>query len=332
MNRRRQLVALVLVPLALTSLASHLTIGFLGIETSPRFREPIGRPGGSNTICAAGSSLTFYGLDWDKIAAVTDRPVTKCGVPAASPCELELIYETVPNPDITVVGISVYDLNEYFLSDFRSEVVPLKAAIRDLGASGADWPFTKRVVSQYLLSWLRILFPTAGRSTGVMVGMRAKARGLLGKARSGSETGPSLNALSPAAARIEDWPPGRMWRNLASTRASCQGRIGFGGPKRLALKRLLSRAVQRGRAVVVVLPVSPPYYNEFIDEDVSLLFENLLAELKRSTSEILWVRLDLVSELHSTRYYWDLVHLNVEGQAIATEIMIHRLKELAVIR
>src|SRR6266498_636041 len=144
MSRRQQLGLILLATTAVTSLASHLTTRILGIGTLPWIRERLGVQNGSKPICAAGSSLTFYGLDWNKIATATDRPIEKCGVPGGSPCELEPICnqnDSITGPNVTVFGVSTYDLNEHFLSDFRSEIVPLKVAVRDLRASDAGWSF-----------------------------------------------------------------------------------------------------------------------------------------------------------------------------------------------
>lgn len=328
MRRWRQLVMILLAQMGLASLASHLTIWILGIQTTPMIRERFGVQNGSKPICAAGSSLTFYGLDWNRIAGATSRYIERCGLPAASPCELEAVYDQIKEAEVTVVGLSVYDLNEHFLSDFRSELVPVMVTVKDLRTSGAGWGFSKRILSQYPLTWLRVLFPTAGRSIGVMTGLRTKLRGLSSATGGDNESGPSFNPQSLASGRIEDWLPGRTLRNLAQFRAGCQGKSSFDGPKRLALKRLLGRAAQRGKVMVVVLPISPPFEREFVSEEVSRQLEELMAELQRLFPGVAWVRLDQVPELHSKRYYWDLVHLNVEGQSIATDALLSRLKGL----
>ncbi len=167
---------------------------------------------------------------------------------------------------------------------------------------------------------------------GVMVGVRAKLRRLLGKAGSDSDAGPLFNPQESAAARIEDWPAGRTLRNLAQLRAGCQDKWSFGGPKCLALKRLVKSAARRGKVIVVVLPLSPPCEHEFVNAEATRQFEELVADLKKMSPDTEWVRLDQMPELRSKRYYWHLVHLNVDGQAIATQALLDRLKGLVMHR
>src|SRR5688572_20551496 len=107
----------------MAAIASHFVVWFLDIVTEPRVRDQIGAPTKSKSICAAGSSLAFYGLDWARIAERTGRQIEVCTVPAASPCELESMCLGITNVQLTVVGVSSYDLNEHFLSDFRSATV-----------------------------------------------------------------------------------------------------------------------------------------------------------------------------------------------------------------
>ena len=89
---------------------------------------------------------------------------------------------------------------------------------------------------------------------------------------------------------------------------------------------MLNRAAQQGRVVVVVLPVSPPYAREFLPATTTEEYEHVLAEARRRVPAAVWVRLDQLPELHSTDYFWDLVHLNTEGQKIATDALLARLK------
>jgi hypothetical protein len=51
-------------------------------------------------------------------------------------------------------------------------------------------------------------------------------------------------------------------------------------------------------------------------------FEEALAEAQRSAPQARWVRLDQLGELNSNDYFWDLVHMNVYGQKIATKAFL----------
>jgi hypothetical protein len=290
-------------------------------------REQTGLTNGPGWMCVAGSSLMYYGLDWDRIGKETGYRLERCGVPAASPSELEAICASTTNAGVMAAGISFYDLNEHFLSDFRAQTVPIATTIGDLYASQADWHFSKRLVSQYPLTWMRKLFPTAGRSLGVMVGLRTMARRWLGR-QPDSDGNLAFNPHGVVNERIEDWPAARTLRNLSQMRAGCQGRSSFDGPKHHALRRLLGNATRQGKVLVVVLPVSQPFAGEFMTEAATREFEGALAEIREACPSVSWLRLDQLPQLKSDRYFWDLVHLNVEGRSIATETLLASLKGL----
>jgi hypothetical protein len=54
-------------------------------------------------------------------------------------------------------------------------------------------------------------------------------------------------------------------------------------------------------------------------------FDEFVAGVQKQAPETLWVRLDRVPELQSNEYYWDLLHLNVQGQEIATKTLLKQL-------
>jgi hypothetical protein len=85
--------------------------------------------------------------------------------------------------------------------------------------------------------------------------------------------------------------------------------------------------------IVVVIPESPLFRQEFITADVQRQFEVLLAEARERTPEAVWVRLDAVPDLlRSNKYYWDLVHLNTAGQALATQVLLAQLAAAGIVR
>jgi hypothetical protein len=84
--------------------------------------------------------------------------------------------------------------------------------------------------------------------------------------------------------------------------------------------------------IVVVLPESPAYRQELITADTRRRFEAVLAEARERTPETVWLRLDTAPELQSNNNYWDLVHLNAPGQALATQILLAQLKTAGLLR
>jgi hypothetical protein len=284
----------------------------------------------STPIAAAGSSLIGYGLDWDVVAKDFSRPVKMIGAPAGSPCELEFLQDGVPETDFTLLGISVSDMSEYSLSDFRAVIVPVLQTWRDLRQSQADRDLATRILGQYPLQYLRLLFPTAGRSTGVMVGIRKIALQWLARRAAGtSDPLPTFESHgSYPTNRISDWDHGRVLRNVELDRVACGGRFWFAGPKHLALERMLRRAAARGKVVVVVMPDSPLYMQEVIDAWVPRAFEESMVETARRVPEAKWIRLDRIPELQSNTLYWDLVHLNADARPLATAALLKQLEPI----
>jgi hypothetical protein len=318
---------------AITAIISHGIIAWLKIETTFGGNWVTGHGGGRPIIYMAGSSIAGDGLSWGRISDALNLRIEGWGVAGSSTSEWELFQHKATQPEMTVIVVSPYDLNENFLCDFRAEVVPFGQTIKDLWQSGADWFFTKRLLSTYALTYIRALFPTAGRSEGVMVGVREKFNSMLGNNLfSENKAGPTLSFNENSSAqngkkdKISNWSPGRMLRRLASMRSGFQGNHVFKGPKQLAFLRMLHQAQKQGRVVVVVLPVSPAYANEFLNPAVRREFEDTLDSVQRSTPQSLWIRLDQLDELNSNEYFWDLVHINVYGQKIATEAFLAHLK------
>jgi len=322
------------VVLALSAAISHLVAAHLGIETSTgKFWEI--QPSKIDTVgYMAGSSLA-NGIDWGNVATASSASLRGWGVGGSSPWEWESFQAAVPDVGVTFLVVSAYDLNEHFLCDFHADVVPFTKTAGDLLKSEAGWAFTKRAMSQYPLYYLRNLYPTAGRAQGVMEGTRDILRALWSPRVSAAptEVSPRLGVGEPAAAddykkeTIRDWTPARMLRRKASMRAACQGNQSFSGPKQLSFYRMLDYARERGRVVVVVLPVSPSYKGEFLNEAVTAQFEGALARAKGSFPEAQWLRLDTLPELDSDEYFFDLVHINTLGRPIATAAFFSRMEQ-----
>lgn len=335
MNRKWQLVIILCTVVLITSIISHSIIAWLKIERSFGRYWVIGTEGGGRSSAfMAGSSLAGDGLSWWEISDVLNLRIEGWTVAGSSPSEWERFQHKVTQTKLTIVVVSPYDLNEYFLCDFRANLVPLVQTVKDLWQSKVDWPFCKHVLSLYPLSYLRILFPTAGRSDGVMVGFREKLKNLLRDVLPiQSEAGPTL-ALNESASTqeykkeiISLWDPGRTLRRLASLRSACQGIHMYSGPKRQAFLRMLQQAQRQGGVVVVVLPVSPFYAGEFLTPQVKQAFEEVLAYAAHNISQVFFIRLDQLNALKSNDYFWDLVHMNIYGRQIATEAFLGQMRK-----
>jgi hypothetical protein len=336
MNQKIQLLMIIGTVAAIVAIISHCTIAWLRIETTFGGHWVTG-PGGDNpSVFMAGSSLAGDGLSWGRIGDELNLSIEGWGVAGSSTSEWERFQHRATQAKLTILVVSPYDLNENFICDFRAEVVPLRQTINDLWQSKADWPFIKRLLSTYPLAYIRELFPTAGRSGGVMAGVREKFNNMLGtNYLTVTEAGPTLSFNNTGSAegdkkeRINNWPPGRMLRRLAGMHSGFKGKHAFNGPKQLALLRMLHRAQEQGRVVVVVLPVSPVYADEFMTPTVKRDFEEALAKAQRSTPQSRWIRLDQLHELNSNDYFWDLVHINAYGQKVATEAFLYQFKKIS---
>jgi len=274
-----------------------------------------------------GSSLAYDGLDWNRIAEVTDGAIESWATAGSSPSEWELLHRRSSHVLRTFVVISPFDLNEYFLSDFRADIVPLVQTIRDLKECGADWELSKMILRQYPLKYIRILFPTAGRSDGVMVGIRSL---LMKSARaSGIDAGdgPKFGGTSDIVEqKVSDWSTGRLQRRLAGMEVSSHGKHSFSGLKKMALERLLRQAGQQGEVFVIVMPLPPVYKNEFLTPGIAQDFEEAMLSIERRFPRVRMIRLDYISAFDSNDLFWDIVHLNRDGQKIATEALLKEMQ------
>ena len=202
-----------------------------------------------------GSSLTYSGVDWTQVAGLLGVAIESWPVPGSSPAEWEQLQRRSPQARTTFVGVSLYDLNEVSLCDYRANIVPFRQTVSDLWASGSELTFARRMLSWYTLTWARSILPTAGRSDQVIFGIRDKARSLRGGRAGADEDAGTRLSVAPDFVpkdRVSDWPEDRLLRRMAQMRMS-QGKPWFSGPKHLSLLRLLQQAHRQG-AVVVARP------------------------------------------------------------------------------
>jgi hypothetical protein len=298
----------------------------------------IGPETGPQVFCA-GSSLLQFALSWPEISEILGQGIESWGMAASTPSEWEVFQNLADNTNLMIIGVDVYDLNEYHLCEGRANVVPLARTILDLWQSRTDWQFSKRLLSQYPLSYLQKLFPTAGSSEAVLVGLRRQLPERLRPSSAAEERAdalvlprePVMN-FGATDAKVSDWTPSRtLWR-LAQVRSETGGKLVFNGVKSLAFQRMLLRAQKQGSVIVVVLPVSPAYAHEFVTLQVVHDFESVLDEAQHIDPKAQFVRLDKLAALNSDECFGDLVHLNNAGKRTATEAFLSWLRQRTIDR
>jgi hypothetical protein len=329
------LALIAFLALAMASVANHVIAAMIGLVPPGATYRRIGPETGPQ-VFVAGSSLLQFGLAWPEVSEALGQGIENWGVGGSSPEIWEVSQPEAARSNLMIVGVSAYDLNEYHLANGRANIVPLSQTVRDLRDSRADWQLSRRVLSQYPLAYLRLLFPAAGDSDAVLVGVRRIARQTLGLASAARD---QANALvlpdrpvlefGPSTERISDWDPGRTLRRLALVRSENRGRHAFNGPKQLAFRRMLRRAQDQGRVIIVVLPVADAYEREFLSPEIVAAFEKALLESHGSAPGATIVRLDKVPQLGADEHFSDFVHLNSAGRAIATQAFLDHLKTLS---
>jgi hypothetical protein len=327
-KRRRTFIVIVCAVVALCSMASHVAVGWLGIRASWGTLKHYGRPTPGAMTLLHSSSPGYDAVDWDRVSDLLGEGIQSWATPGSSPAEWELMHFRSPQSNRVIVALSAYDLNEYFLCDFRANIVPLSRTVRDLAESNTEWPFSRRIVTQYAVTFVRRLFPTIGRSDGVMVGVRAKLQRIVGVNTDASEMPAfATTGKSVLTERLSEVPEARFQRRLLSLGASV-GVPSFNGPKKLALHRLLERATAQGPVVILIIPNSPAYRAAFMPPPITQRFDDALAEVAGAFPHVPIVRLDRSPELESDEYFSDFVHMNMYGQEIATERVLQQLQLL----
>jgi hypothetical protein len=335
-SKTSTLVVILFLSLVLASVANYLLVLWLGIplpSTSLVVYRRVGPESGPQVFCA-GSSLLGQAVVWSKISGAMDQGIESWAVGGSSPDIWEQWQKQRPHSNVTIVGVSLYDLNEMHLADARASVLPLWRTVDDLWSTHTDSALSHRILSQYLLKYVRLLLPTAGNADEVLVGLRSKAAGLLGQQASLAkhegvmfEPPPPIMDVGESTSSLNDWPSDHLIRRLAVLRAENRGQHEFlKGPKNRALHRLLYQASNQGRVILVVLPVSKPYRQEFIDEATEAAFEEAISQAMAIVPEATLIRLDRLPGISDPACFFDLVHINSLGRRFATEAFLKELK------
>jgi hypothetical protein len=330
--RRLRPAALLFLSLLLAVAADHLLGWGLGFSQLPSgylgIYRRVGPESGPQMLCA-GSSLTVSALSWSQVSEALGEGIETWGVGGSSPDLWEEWQKQRPLSNVTIIGVSVYDLNEMHLAQARAAVVPLSRTVDDLWASRTDSALSHRVLTQYALKYVRLLFPTAGNADKVLVGVRSKVAQFVGRQASLAEhegvvlePPPPILDAGESMSSVSEWSSAHLIRRLAVLRAENRGRHDFNGPKNSAFHRVLSRARQQGRVIVMVLPVSGPYRQEFLDEGTNAPFEKAIGQAMAIVPEATLVRLDRLPGISDPRYFFDLVHLNSFGRRLATQAFL----------
>jgi hypothetical protein len=326
-----QFLFIICATLLITAAGSHFVAHWIGLPKPGAAYRRIGPATGPQVFCA-GSSLLQFGLSWPEISKILGQGMENWGVGGSSPSEWEVSQLAATNVNLMIIGVSIYDSNEYHLGNARANIAPLTQTISDLWRSGQSWSFSKRLLSQYPLAYLREIFPTAGNADAVLVGLRRKLPTGMRSSAAAEDRANSLVVPKDAVMefggstdKMSAWPTAKILRRMALMRSETQGQHAFNGPKQLAFRRMLTREQEHGSNVVVVLPVSPTYTKEFLTPDIQQQFEQSLAEVQREFPQARFVRLDQVTALQSDEYFSDPVHLNGAGRDLATAAFLKTL-------
>src|SRR5438552_6309953 len=165
---KAQFLFVVCLALVIAIVFNYLVAFWIKLPTkdNPIYRR-IGPETGPQVFCA-GSSLLQFALSWPEVSEVLDQGIESWGMAGSTPSEWEAFQNLANNTNLMIIGVDVYDLNEYHFCEGRANVVPLAQTILDLWQSNTDWQFSKRLLSRYPLSYLQKLFPTAGKSEPVL--------------------------------------------------------------------------------------------------------------------------------------------------------------------
>ena len=328
MNRGGQLIVVLTAVLVSSSLLSHAIVRVLDIRSAVIDRGKINADATGRPALVLGSSLTFFGVSFRETAKAMQRPIFTRSTGGCSPCELEPLAREVPEATRLIIGVSIFDLNESNLSDSRPKLVPFTQTFDDLRASHSNWTDTKRVLWSYPLPWIQRAYPLAGRSSAVLVNLRDKVKAIRNRPAAvepESRLSFKTDEDSGHPEKLSEWDGGRVGRNLSQLAVSGLASGRFDGPKSLALDRILKSSANREPTVALVFPVSPPYRKAFGNEAALEAFERAIERMKSADPNLQILRLDREPSLQPAEIFWDLVHLNDDGNRLATRIVAEHL-------
>lgn len=312
----------------LSVLASHLAVRVLKLKVSmlqQRVFRAGEKPVGTTIF---GSSTAFDGVAWKTVAGSLGDSLESWPVGGGAPLEWRVIRRQKPVADRVFVVVSPIDLDDHYLCEFRSNLIPLPEAVKDFPEGPGDGAFARRLWDQYTLSFIRVPYPTAGRADGVMMGGRRLVARLAGRknvANSVSGRGLYQDEPSDITDRVTDWSSGRLEKELANMRSCTLGRHYFLGQKYRALVRLLHEVGEPGHVVLMVIPLSPAYWNQLLNADDRRQFEDMLTQVARECPGIKLLRNDRLPELLADGMYRDLAHMNMFGQQTSTAAFLREL-------
>src|SRR5438046_399110 len=101
----------------------------------PRIGAPSYRrigPQNGPQVLVAGSLLLLFGISWPAVSEALAQGIESWGLGGSSPPVWELFQDRAGNTNLTIIGVSTYDLNEYHVCDLCGTLVPVTQSIRDL--------------------------------------------------------------------------------------------------------------------------------------------------------------------------------------------------------
>lgn len=322
MSHRRQFFVICTAVFVLCSSLNYAAVHLLDIRTRVIDRGVIGTGSEVDAVLTLGSSIGFFGISFRQVSNLLNRPLITRSIGGCSPSELEVLAREVPSAARVIIAVSLFDLNENNICDSRA-LVSLPQTIRDLHDTGAGWSETKRILWTYPVPWLQTVFPLAGRSNVVLVGLRDRFRQIRGRGQDAT-VDPKLTFKTDKETsrpeRLSDWDHGRIVRNLSQLHAAGLAAGRYGGTKMRALGRIVERGSQP--PIVLVMPMSLPYKADFATPAATEAFESALQVFEKLHPAVRLIRLDRAPTLQSSDVFWDLVHLNDAGRAIATDLML----------
>ena len=131
-----RLALILLVATAIASIASHAAVHWLKIRAGYGGYQRYGPQEQQVATILHGSSLAYDGIDWGLVSKALGGAIESWATPGSSPAEWEYQGARSPNVQRAIIVVSPYDLNEFWLCDFRADIVPIAGAVRDMGYCG----------------------------------------------------------------------------------------------------------------------------------------------------------------------------------------------------